>query len=530
MYKGYDKDAPAGVISWLGVSEVMGTIDEVVALFRTETTEEYKEYCTMFMKDLLDGQVLYTLQPRTPENPRHVVAIKWFTFASPLPGIAKPRDWCFVETHHDFELDGRRGWTRGFRSINLACCPDLQKSLGLVRGIHHRSGYCFLESKDRPGYLEVHQLVQVDIKGKMIESLLDKAARRRLRHSTEIDTFMRQTRLARGAFLSDVDLVPTSSRAKCYVCQRRFGALSKKRNCRKCGEVVCSQCSQMWQVNLGGLLVHHRVCSVCSCSPPSAPFDANTIVDTPNEDDSLRNTAKIDQSRKLLFSTTPKTKRISAKLTRSASAKTLSGPVSETSSSASEYHRVKQEHPRHDLLEAEAARMERLQMDDLPILDDSSTSFTDDITNFDKTTPGGHQFDNHRDYYPPGQRGSYKQITASSRYTPHGYNSVLHGHSGGATMQQYSGQFHERYRELPRSHTAEQLSWDYASSHQQYMYNPPVDHDRHFYHDDSRDLRSSQRSRDSRRRSQERNDLISPSLRNMPSVVLNEASKPSTQM
>ncbi|RHY24394.1 hypothetical protein DYB32_008872, partial [Aphanomyces invadans] len=252
IYKGDDPDAPPGVVSWLGVAEVMATIDEVVALFRTDTSEEYHEYCSMFMKD----------------------------------------------TQHDFELDGKHGWTRAFKSVNLSCCPDLQNSLGLVRGIHHRSGYCFLQSS-RPGYLQVSQLIQADLRGKMADVLVDVGMKRRCRIIKGMDMFLRQKRLSQGTFLHEAELVPKESRSKCFVCQRKFGAFSKKGQCRKCGEVVCRRCSQMWDIRIAGNVIKRRVCTACSCDNMEPPTDANTIVDDPNDDqaDSQPNETPRTQSR-----------------------------------------------------------------------------------------------------------------------------------------------------------------------------------------------------------------------------------------
>ncbi|RHY72176.1 hypothetical protein DYB38_012688, partial [Aphanomyces astaci] len=284
IYKGEDPDAPPGVLSWLGVTEVMATIEEVVSLFRSESNDEFKEYCRMFMKDVLDGQVLYNLRRRTAENPHHSVAIRWFALESPIPGIAKSRDWCFLETQHDFELDGKQGWTRAFKSVSLSCCPDLQNSLGLVRGIHHRSGYCFLQS-NRPGYLQVTQLIQADLRGKLPDVWVDLGMKRRCRTMKGMDSFLRQKRLSQGTFLHDAELVPKDSRSKCFVCQRKFGPLSKKGQCRKCGEVVCRRCSQIWDVRIANNAVKRRVCTACSCDTVDPPADANTIVDDPDDPD-----------------------------------------------------------------------------------------------------------------------------------------------------------------------------------------------------------------------------------------------------
>ncbi|KAF0699645.1 Aste57867_9790 [Aphanomyces stellatus] len=283
IYKGDDSDAPPGTISYLCVTEVVGTIEEVAELFRTDTTEEYQEYSRVFMKDILDSQTLYTLRRRTAANPRHTVALKWYAHESPFAGLVKCRDWCFLETQNDFELDGKMGWTRGFKSVTLSCCPDLQNSLGLVRGVHHRTGYCFLQS-NRPGYLEVAQIIQCDLKGSLSEGFIEMGIKKRCRNMAHLDTFLRQKRLSQGTFLHEAELVPRASRSKCFVCQRKFGAFSKKGRCRKCGEVVCRRCSQEWNIMTSGIMTRRRVCTACSCGTVEVSTDANTIVDEQSDE------------------------------------------------------------------------------------------------------------------------------------------------------------------------------------------------------------------------------------------------------
>ncbi|KAG9403421.1 hypothetical protein AC1031_006066 [Aphanomyces cochlioides] len=279
LYKGVDPTTP-NATTWLCTTEVLASIDEIVDLFRTDTTAAYQEFCRSYIKESLDGQRLYSLRRPSPSTPRLSVSIKWF--ACDTPTFVKPRDFCFTEIQTDFDLEGKTGWACAQKSVNLSCCPDLQNSLGLVRGTYHRAGICFLPS-DRPGYLQVSQLVQADFR--MPDVFTDMFAKKHCRAiAANLDTILRQSRLARGTFLHESDLVPRDSRTKCYVCQRKFGAFSKKGRCRKCGEVVCRKCSQVWDVTISGILTHRRVCTACSCGTVEVPVDANTIVDDPDDD------------------------------------------------------------------------------------------------------------------------------------------------------------------------------------------------------------------------------------------------------
>ncbi|RHY86902.1 hypothetical protein DYB35_003327 [Aphanomyces astaci] len=248
LYSGNDPSAPRGVTSYVGVTEVMGTLDEVAALFKTDTAEGYHEYLRMFGTDHLDGQTLYTLATESTDRPRHHLSLQWS--ASAMPGLANPRDWCFLESQHDFTTDhGRPGWVRAFKSVKLTCCPDLQTTFNVVRGEYHRSGYIIMESPTRRGALVAMALHQIDWKGSIPSFVTASAVRRRCRAVADLDTHLRSRRLRGLPFLPMHRLVPFALRVKCFVCCARFGVFGySKESCRQCGEVVCRTCSRQWDV------------------------------------------------------------------------------------------------------------------------------------------------------------------------------------------------------------------------------------------------------------------------------------------
>ncbi|RHY58964.1 hypothetical protein DYB30_004563 [Aphanomyces astaci] len=208
LYSGNDPSAPRGVTSYVGVTEVMGTLDEVAALFKTDTAEGYHEYLRMFGTDHLDGQTLYTLATESTDRPRHHLSLQWS--ASAMPGLANPRDWCFLET-----------------------------TFNVVRGEYHRSGYIIMESPTRRGALVAMALHQIDWKGSIPSFATASAVRRRCRAVADLDTHLRSRRLRGLPFLPMHRLVPFALRVKCFVCCARFGVFGySKESCRQCGEVV----------------------------------------------------------------------------------------------------------------------------------------------------------------------------------------------------------------------------------------------------------------------------------------------------
>ncbi|KAF0700811.1 Aste57867_8662 [Aphanomyces stellatus] len=270
IYRGKDSrgDAVDHLKLSVGVAEIAGTIEEVVELFRNDTTEHAKEYVNRFGKGLLDSANLYTLVEPSEVHPNESVTINWMALKSPLKAVVMERDCCYLEGHYQFEINGKRGWVRSLKSLNLMCCPDMQHALGLVRMIQMGTGHVFLES-DRPGYMRIAYVVHADFKGAATEWAIDKAVKRRCTSLLDIDTFLRENRLAQGHFLSGDQLVPKDTRRQCFLCQKKFGVFVSKSNCVKCGEVFCGACNHAWTVKVCGIPTRIDACTKCALVAPT---------------------------------------------------------------------------------------------------------------------------------------------------------------------------------------------------------------------------------------------------------------------
>ncbi|ETW07013.1 hypothetical protein H310_03108 [Aphanomyces invadans] len=279
LYVGDDPSAPRGVTSYCGVTEVMGTLDEVASLFKTDAAERYHDYVRMFSKDHLDGQTLYTLSTESVDRRRHHLSLQWS--ASGMPGFAKHRDWCYLECQHDFTTgQGRLGWVRSFKSVKLTCCPDLESTFNVVRGQYHRSGIVVVESPSRQDHLVAMAVHQIDWKGSVPSFVAASAVRKRCRAVADLDTHLRARRMRGLSFLPLHRLVPFALRVKCFVCCARFSVFRhSKESCRQCGEVVCRACSRQWDVGTPQDKLHVRICAACSsqATPSSTPAPSTSI-------------------------------------------------------------------------------------------------------------------------------------------------------------------------------------------------------------------------------------------------------------
>ncbi|KAF0719125.1 Aste57867_1263 [Aphanomyces stellatus] len=265
VYEGSDPIAPPATISWCSIAHVTASLDEVVPLFNAHSTETLRDNCHILAKDeMLDCAHLLTLANTRTEN----ISLQWHVFKSPIPGMFKPRDYVHLVAQSHFDLDGAVGYAIAWTSVRVGCCPDFRQTLGLVRTETFRAGYIFLERTDRPGSLEVTQLYQTTIAATTAPSwVVHRAIKTRLKSVRHMDRHLREKRLGASIFLTESELIPKAARAKCFLCQRKFGAFGSKHQCRKCGEVMCRGCSKAWAINLLGYKTHVTVCTTCSIAP-----------------------------------------------------------------------------------------------------------------------------------------------------------------------------------------------------------------------------------------------------------------------
>ncbi|CAK4542819.1 unnamed protein product [Aphanomyces euteiches] len=98
-FKLYKGRSTASSALHCGQIEVVGTVDEVVELFRTDTTEQARFYCQRTQRNLVDAVNLYTILAPTAETPHDKIQIKWIVGKSTLSGLFKQRDFCCLEVH-----------------------------------------------------------------------------------------------------------------------------------------------------------------------------------------------------------------------------------------------------------------------------------------------------------------------------------------------------------------------------------------------------------------------------------------------
>ncbi|CAK4117303.1 unnamed protein product [Aphanomyces euteiches] len=242
IYKGHSHGSTNDAVLHCGVMEVIGELDECMELHHADTTEAARAYALRFGHAYVDVLNLHTVLPRHPDRPNDCIQIKWFLSKSPLDGLIIKRDFLMLESDLEFQVGGKRAWVRSYRSIDLAAVPDMRKELGCIRGSMYDMGFVAVES-DRPGYLVVTYLADMDIKGIVPSWANDQTMKFWLRSMFQIDRFLRENRLSRTPFLKREQLCPLH-----------------------CGEVLCRDCNRIWNVKVNGVHATIRACNTCSLS------------------------------------------------------------------------------------------------------------------------------------------------------------------------------------------------------------------------------------------------------------------------
>ncbi|CAK4357936.1 unnamed protein product [Aphanomyces euteiches] len=116
---------------------------------------------------------------------------------------------------------------------------------------HDGVSHLYVET-DRPGVLQVNRLIQVDVAGTAPSWILNFIQLKRMRNLKKMDRFFQEQRLSAQTFLSHRNLIPKSSRSRCFLCQSAFSVLQPKSQCQKCGQVMCRSCVKTWNLHISG--------------------------------------------------------------------------------------------------------------------------------------------------------------------------------------------------------------------------------------------------------------------------------------
>ena len=267
-----------------GVCLVQGTFDEVANEMITETTMDFKTTSiNCHGPDFLDGEVLHVLRERTPEEPNRFACLKWQVTKSLSPTKAQNRDYLYVEIVDEFITDdGQRIGYCFSRSISLDDENARLKNRQLIRGIkyslHTFKAIIAGGANGKEERIELSTMAITDYKGeKPLEtSLLNRMSEASALSGARIRALMISRRLGYLRFTSRKNHVEKKERSMCNVCSKGFSIMRHKHNCRGCGEVICSSCSNdheiLFNEEKNKLLLCHRCVIKANKIPLLLPY------------------------------------------------------------------------------------------------------------------------------------------------------------------------------------------------------------------------------------------------------------------
>ncbi|CAK4080293.1 unnamed protein product [Aphanomyces euteiches] len=233
-----------GLPMYCAQTEVEATLDDMIAIFLTTNTQDAREANAAIFPDVPDIFRLYNITLPTPEKPH---------FCQPSTGVSYRHPCGHQE---ECLINGKRAWIRVLKHVEVDACPSLEENYNIIRGYHLHAGHMYIES-DRPGFLKVIELMHCRAGGSLSGALGEFMAAKTLeiRYSAmnatqkQVNAF----KLRKLVFLPVQALVPKSSRSKCAVCLKKFGALTSRSRCRRCGEVCCPSYAESITLRLGRL-------------------------------------------------------------------------------------------------------------------------------------------------------------------------------------------------------------------------------------------------------------------------------------
>ncbi|KAI9919751.1 hypothetical protein PsorP6_017616 [Peronosclerospora sorghi] len=279
------------------------SVDEILHAIGKSTTKEFRQMMRYMHGDrFVDGRTLLTF-PRTsiPSRTHHPSylyrAIKWQALKTPRsrPG-ERPKclDFCYLE------YTGTQTPRPGSHVVGFCIQESIARdrdvpsfeTYGLARGYLSKMGYIVSQTHHAQTF-QVTCVCQVegDVPP-LVRPALESVLQATVQALPRLEGLVLRQRVSRLRLLEHWQWVPNTERKACAVCLRGF-YFRRKHHCRTCGEVVCSSCATLRELEEPLLEhTHIRVCSVCltregpsfvspRAAPPLSPSEATTTTSRP---------------------------------------------------------------------------------------------------------------------------------------------------------------------------------------------------------------------------------------------------------
>ncbi|GMF12742.1 unnamed protein product [Phytophthora lilii] len=220
---------------------VRASLNDLMGIMYADSTAQVVERREILYNDSLDVQTLCVLKERSAENMQEHISIRWQAINLSNNSPIYQRDMCFLEyTGVTTDVDGIPVGFKIKHSIERSECVSLKESHGLSR--LDVTEVTLLRPTQNASHTDIifNGVVREpeNLPGWLVSSFLGTVAT----CLSKLAIVVQERLLARLPMISDWQFVPLSSRKNCHVCSSKFNMLSKKTNCRSCGEVACKSC------------------------------------------------------------------------------------------------------------------------------------------------------------------------------------------------------------------------------------------------------------------------------------------------
>ncbi|CAI5737627.1 unnamed protein product [Hyaloperonospora brassicae] len=255
-------------------------VDEILRAVAKVKTKEFRKTMRYMHEDgFVDGRTLFTF-PRESVRPMRngssasclsYRAIKWHALRTQRRRHGeeeKKVDFCFLE------YAGKKKPHPGSNVVGFSIQESISRdrevptleNFGIARGYLSRMGI-IVSKTHQANTFKVTSICQIDGDlNPIVRGVLEELMEKTVGVVARIPGLVARQRVSSLRFVEQWQWVPNSDRKACAVCLRGF-YFRRKHHCRTCGEVVCSSCALLRELEEPIFdIAHLRVCSACMTS------------------------------------------------------------------------------------------------------------------------------------------------------------------------------------------------------------------------------------------------------------------------
>lgn len=285
-----NKSAQASTLLKASIQLPNTTVDEVLRAVAKNETKDFRKAARYMHGDaFVDGRTLFNF-PQPSTHAKHSYrAIKWHAYKTQRSrhGEAeKLLDFCYLE------YAGKKKPHPGSNVVGFCIQESISRdrevptleNFGIARGYLSRMGV-IVSKTHQLNTFKVTSICQIDGDlNPIVRRVLEEVMQKTVCAVARIAGLVTRQRVSSLRFVEQWQWVPNSDRKACAVCLRGF-YFRRKHHCRTCGEVVCSSCALLRELEEPIFdITHLRVCSACMTNAGAhGPLAAPSATGTGNE-------------------------------------------------------------------------------------------------------------------------------------------------------------------------------------------------------------------------------------------------------